>query len=272
MATVKKEPTVKKATKKVEVKAEVKITVPQVKAGSLSVPMITLSGKSSETFALPKEIFGAEINKSLLSQAIRVYSTNLQAHWGNTKTRGEVSMTTAKWFRQKGTGNARHGAKSAPIFVKGGIALGPKYRKTILELPKKMRQAALISALSQKVQDGGVMAFGDLENASGKTKQMAGLVRGLEVGGRKSKSVLIVADQKLESASRAVKNLHGVNFLTVAELNAYEVVKHHSLLLTKAAVERLQNPVPHSKSAEKEVSTSIISNNDKKITKRKAAK
>jgi large subunit ribosomal protein L4 len=224
-----------------EVKTEKSAVAVTIKAGSLSVPVLTLDGKSTENLSLPKEVFGAEINKSLLRQALRVYSTNEKAHWGNTKTRGEISMTTAKWYRQKGTGNARHGAKSAPIFVHGGVALGPKFRKTVLDLPKKMKKGALIAALSSKVEEGGIAGLGGLDKASGKTKQFAALAKQLKFGEKTPKTVLIVADQKLENAARAVSNLPGVHFLTVSELNAYEVIRHQGLLMTREAVEKLQN-------------------------------
>src|SRR3989344_1873864 len=100
--------------------------------------------------ALPKEIFGQEVNTKLLAQAMRVYMTNLKKFTASTKTRGEVRGSTAKIYRQKGTGRARHGAITAPIFVGGGIVFGPKPRKVVLDLPKKMKKAALLAALSDK--------------------------------------------------------------------------------------------------------------------------
>src|SRR5260221_620266 len=116
MATKKetiKKPAVKKAAPKVEKTVVVKMTA---KPGSLSVPVLSLVGVSTGTLNLPKEIFGEKVNKALLAQAIRVYSTNQKIQPGNTKTRGEVVGSTRKIYRQKGTGNARHGAKKAPIF------------------------------------------------------------------------------------------------------------------------------------------------------------
>lgn len=217
-------------------KPETVVVKVEVKAGSLNVPILSLAGATTGTLSLPKEIFGQKVNQPLLAQAVRVYSTNRKAHFGSTKTRGEISMTTKKWFRQKGTGNARHGAKSAPIFVGGGVAFGPKPRKTTLDLPKKMKKAALISALASKVELGEIVGLEGFEKATGKTKEMARLFKGLE-----KKSVLIVNDQSVTSAFRAIKNLPGVSFLTVDQLNAFEVISHQSLLMTKAAVERLQS-------------------------------
>lgn len=230
---VKKSPAKKAAASRVAEKAAVVKVEP--KPGSLSVPVLSLAGQSAGNLNLPKEIFGVEVNKPLLAQAARVYSTNKKTHWANTKTRSEVVGSTRKIYRQKGTGGARHGAKKAPIFIGGGIALGPKSRKTILGLPKKMRKAALNSALSQKVQQGEIVAVDGLDKATGKTKQMAKLFKGLE-----KRSALIVNDQKADSASRAIRNIPGIDFLTVDQLNAYEVIKHQSLFLTKSAVDKLK--------------------------------
>lgn len=207
--------------------------------GSLTVPELSLSGKPAGSLVLPKELFGARVNTSLLAQAMRVYSTNLQTHWANTKTRGEVAGSTKKIYRQKGTGGARHGSRKAPIFVHfGGVALGPKFRKTVLDLPKKMKSKALVAALSSKVLAGKVMGLADLDKATGKTKQAASLIKPLT-----RKTVLVVHDQRSENASRAFKNLPGVSFTTAVQLNAYEVLKHQSLLLTREAVAKLENRI-----------------------------
>lgn len=211
-----------------------KPSAPVVKASGMSVGVLGLDGKSSGQITLPKEIFGAEVNTNLLAQAIKVYSTNRQSHHGHTKTRGEVNLTTAKWFRQKGTGRARHGAKSAPIFVGGGVAMGPRARKVTLDLPEKMKKAALVSALSQRMKEGEVAAVGGLEKATGKTKEIAGFLKKME-----KSSVLIISD-KSGNAARASRNLSKVSFLTVEQLNAYEVIRHQSVVLTKEAVEKLE--------------------------------
>jgi large subunit ribosomal protein L4 len=115
----------KKITTPASIKPVKKETV-KVNTSSLSVSTFTLKGPATTSLSLPKELFGAKINTALLSQALRIYMNNLKSHNSHTKTRSEISLTTKKVYRQKGTGGARHGAKSAPIFVGGGIALGPK--------------------------------------------------------------------------------------------------------------------------------------------------
>ena len=232
-----KKPVVKKALVKPAVKASVKrqakVTAP--KAGGLSVPVFSLVGKSAGTFTLPKEIFGVKINESLLNQAIRVYMNNQKGHFGNTKTRGEVEGSTRKIFKQKGTGKARHGSIRANIFVGGGIVFGPKTRKVILDLPQKMKKAALLSALSLKAKNGEVRAISGLEKATGKTKEMATLLKGIE-----TKSALFLTGGKDDLAVRGVKNIKGIDVLGADKVNVLEVVAHESLILTKEAVEKLE--------------------------------
>lgn len=217
---------------------------------TLSIPVYSLTGRAAGTMSLPKEIFGAQVNKNLLAQALRVYLNNQKTHWASTKTRSEVTASTRKIWRQKGTGRARHGAISAPIFIGGGIALGPKPRKTVLDLPKKMKKKALLSALAQKMVDQEVLGLSGLQKTTGKTKQMAEFLKQLnsrqnsrfasEARRAKLESTLIVTDQRMENAVRAASNIPGVDILPVDQLNAFEVIKHQSLILTKEAVEKLQ--------------------------------
>lgn len=208
------------------------------KIGAFSVPVYSLAGKEASVMELPKELFGAKVNTALLTQAIHIYQSNQKSHWSHTKTRGEVQGSTRKIWKQKGTGRARHGSITAPIFVGGGIALGPKSRKTTLDLPKKMRKAALISALSQKFSEKLVVGVGGLEKASGKTSEMAKLSKAL--GG---KSILIVSGEKQESVERAVSNLKSVEYSSAEGLNILDIVKFKTLVLTTEAVAKLSERV-----------------------------
>ncbi len=212
----------------------VKKVVTRTKASRLLVPVYSLAGRTAGTMSLPKEIFGREVNKTLLAQAVRVYANNQKVHPGSTKTRGEVQGSTAKIFRQKGTGRARHGAIRAPIFVGGGIVFGPKPRKVKLDLPQKMKKAALFSALSAKLGERQVLGVSGLEKASGKTKEIAKFLGKVE-----SKSALIVTSGKMDKVFRGARNIPGVLVLPANQLNAYEVLKHQMLLITKDAVEAL---------------------------------
>ncbi len=208
----------------------------------LSVPMVNIGGKDVGILALPKEIFGAKINKPLLSQALRVYLNNATAHHSNTKTRGEVKGSTRKIRAQKGTGGARHGSVRAPIFVGGGISLGPKYRKVILDLPKKMKKAALISALSEKVHDSEIMGITGLEKITGKTKEMHSLAEKMQ-----KKSLLIVTGEKNEALRRAVGNLSNVNSLLADQLSVMDLIKYQTVMMTKEAVKNIEGRIKSEK-------------------------
>ena len=217
--------------------------MPQVKrrVSGLVVPIYSLTGRAAGTMSLPKEIFGAKVNKKLLSQTMRVYLNNQKTLTGSTKTRGEVEGSSAKIYRQKGTGRARHGSIRANLFVGGGIVFGPKPRKVVLDLPKKMKKSALISAFSDKAAEKKILGLTGAEKASGKTKEIFDLLNKVS---EKSKdlSVLILTDKNVENMLRAVKNMQGVAVLSATAVNAYEVLKHDLLFLTKEAVEKLTTP------------------------------
>lgn len=205
---------------------------------SLSVPVYSLAGRAAGSLSLPKEVFGVKVNKTLLAQAIRVYTTNQKNLTASTKTRGQVEGSTAKIYRQKGTGRARHGAIRAPIFVGGGIVFGPTPRKVRLDLPKRMKRVALFSALSAKLADKQMVGLSGVEKATGKTKEMAAVLKKINNG----KSALIVISNKQDNVVRAVKNIKGTDVLSVNLINAYEVLKHDWLFITKEAVETFSKP------------------------------
>ena len=249
VSSIKKQVTGKKEVVKTEVKApkvsetsnkiEKKAVSRSLKSGDLSVTLYSLLGKAAGDLSLPKEIFGEKVNKALLTQAMRVYQNNLKSHHSSTKTRGEVQGSTRKIGKQKGGGRARHGSIMAPIFVGGGIALGPKPRSVNLEMPAKMRSKALISALSQRASEQNIVGVSGLEKATGKTKEFAKLVEGLGFM-VKGKSVLFITGDKAENATRAAKNLTKVSLKSAQNINAYEVISHTNLVLTKDGIESLQ--------------------------------
>lgn len=224
--------TVKKTVK--DTKTSVKSAAPKKEAG-LSVPVYSLEGKEEGSLELPKELFGVKVNKPLLAQAVRVYRNNQKAHFSHTQTRSEVTGSTRKIYRQKGTGGARHGSRKAPIFVGGGVALGPKYRKVVLDLPKKMKRAALLSALSVKFSEGEIIGASGLEKASGKTAQMDKFVKKVN-----KKNILLVTGDKNETVFRGTRNLPNIEAVGATQLNVFEVLKHQTLMLTKEAITGLQ--------------------------------
>lgn len=204
------------------------------RTASLSIPVYSLAGVSAGRLTLPKEIFERRVNDKLLAQAARVYSFNQKIITASTKTRGEVKGTTAKIYRQKGTGRARHGAKTAPIFVGGGVVFGPKPRKMNLELPKKMKKAALLSALAAKAKDQEIVGIVGLEKASGKTKEFAKLLKKIKV-----QNALIVTGEKRDKVVQATNNLPKVSVCPVNQITAFAILKHQNLLIEKNALGKL---------------------------------
>lgn len=205
------------------------------KVSGLSVTVYSLLGKAIGTLTLPKEIFRTVISKTLLKQAMRVYMTNQKIMSASTKSRGEINATKAKVYRQKGTGRARHGAKSAPIYVGGGRAFGPRNRVVRLELPKNMRKAALMQALSSKMGENNVIGIIGIEKATGKTKEINNFLEKVN-----SKNALIVTDKIQDNVVRAIRNIPGISILPANQINAYEVLRHQMLMITKEAVEVLK--------------------------------
>lgn len=241
--TVKKVEVKTVAPKKAAVKSVVKKTeVKELpKETGLKLSVYDLTGKVVESFSLPKEIFGVEINKSLITQAIRVFLFNQRRGTVKTKSRGEVNISTRKIYRQKGTGRARHGAASAPIFVGGGIAFGPKPRDYSLRLNQKQKKSALASALSSKLKDGEIMVVKGLVKVEPKTKNIANLLNALGLNKKKNTILLVTpkASKEFDNIAKAARNIAGVEVRGANVLNAYEVLKAKNILFAKEAVEVL---------------------------------
>lgn len=202
----------------------------------VSVGVFTATGRKGGTITLPNELFGREVSPKLLAQAARVYEWRAHPGRGKTKTRGEVALTTAKWYRQKGTGRARHGAKSAPIFVGGGIAHGPRGIRRNLTLSKKLARAALASALSGRFRAKGIYVV-DVKDGGNiaKTKVVAALLGKLGTQGKRT-LILYGGEQGL---ARAARNISGIKILPANMINAYSILSFPNLVITKAGLELL---------------------------------
>lgn len=229
--TVKKEPVAKKAETKT-VEKETKMN------SGLTVDLFDNTGKKTGTIDLPEALFGTEVNKKLLSQAVRVYLTNQRQGNASTKTRGEVDGSTRKIYRQKGTGRARHGGIRAPIFVKGGIAHGPKPKNFELHMPTKMKRVALFSALSAKVLDSGIQVVKDLEKLEPKTKLYASLFQAM--GHSDKCDILVVMAKDEKTVVKGARNLEGVCLTAAQRLNTHDVLKHKTVVLMEDAIASLQ--------------------------------
>lgn len=240
-AAVVKKVTTRVTSKKVEkVKAVVKESSVRVKG--IIADVLGMDGKKSSTVTLPGEIFQAKINPKLMAQAVRVYLANQRNGTASTKTRGEVSGTTKKIYRQKGTGRARHGAAKAPIFVGGGITFGPRPHSFSLSLPKKMKKGALFSALSSKLLEKKLLVV-DFNSASGKTKETANALKNLGITQKNGsvRKILMVSNKDQNMINRSAKNIEGVEVLAAQNLNTYEVLQGNTIILTKETVDTLRN-------------------------------
>jgi large subunit ribosomal protein L4 len=194
-----------------------------------------LDGKSS-TMTASDAIFGAPVNSQLLSQAIRVYLANLRQGTSKTKRRSEVNVTKSKWYRQKGTGNARHGSKNAPVFVGGGRAHGPRGESDwSLNLSPVMKKKAVISALS--AQAAQIVVVDDLSSLKGKTQQAVKLLSAVSNDpGR----VLVVIAEAQPLAIRSLRNLENVLISRVSRLTALEVSLADTIIVTSETIKALE--------------------------------
>lgn len=181
-------------------------------------------------------IFGVEPNEDLMAQYVRVYLANQRAGTAKTKTRGEVSGGGRKPWPQKGTGRARHGSIRSPIWVKGGIAHGPRPRDWALKISKKMRRVALFSALSSKLAGKAVKIISKVSLPGIKTKELAKVLSDLKLSG----NILLVLDSLDQNVILSARNIPGVRTIQARELNAYEVLDCNWLVMTKKAVEVLE--------------------------------
>ena len=192
------------------------------------------TGKKLKSISVPKWIFGLKPNEELLAQAIRVYLSNQRKAGAKAKTRGEVSGSRRKIWRQKGTGRARHGDKYAPIFVGGGVAHGPKGDQNFsLSLNQKMKRQALLSALAIKFNQNQILAVKGLAKLEPKTKNFAQLIQALKLGDKK---VAFVLPKKEEKITRGVKNLAKGRAVLVKLLNPYQILAQDYLVFMPEAI------------------------------------
>ncbi len=199
----------------------------------ISASAFNLKGEKLEAVKLPKEAFGVEVKPTLLAQAVRVWLSNQRKSSAKTKTRTEVSGSTRKLFKQKGTGRARHGSVRAPIFVGGGISHGPSGEQNYkMSLPAKMRRLALVGALSVKATTKLIKIVDGAGKANGKTKQLEWLDEGMKT--------LVVAGSGQDKFKQGIRNLQGMSIAQAESLSAYAVLANKQLVITMEALEEIK--------------------------------
>ena len=201
----------------------------------MKLDVIKLDGGTAGSIDLDEALFGLEPRADILHRVVRWQRNNAQAGTHKVKTRREVSYSTKKIYRQKGTGGARHGARSAPIFRKGGIYKGPTPRSHGHELTKKFRKLGLRHALSAKAKTGSLVIIDDV-NSDGKTAALAKQVKNL---GWK-RALIIDGASVNENFLQAARNIEGLDILPTMGANVYDILKRDTLVITKAGIEALE--------------------------------
>ena len=200
------------------------------------VALYNQNGSTAGDIELNDSVFGIEPNESVVFDAILMQRASLRQGTHKVKNRSEVSGGGRKPWRQKGTGRARQGSIRSPQWRGGGIVFGPTPRSYAYKLPKKVRRLAIKSALSSKVNDNNLIVLEDLTLDAVKTKEMAAVLKGLSI----EKKALIVTADSNETVALSARNLPGVTVVEANGINVLDVVGHEKLVMTKAAVEKVE--------------------------------
>lgn len=200
-----------------------------------TVDVVDLSNRKVGELELADAVFGAEVNKALLYEAVRHSQAAQRAGTVATKVRGSVAGSGKKLWKQKGTGRARIGSIRSPIWRHGGTVHGPQPRDYSYHLPRKMQLGALRSALSAKLRDGELKIVSEFAFQDHKTKGVRSALDKLEI----KKSVLVVDAGGNRNLTLGTRNLDGVTLMATREVSVYELLKHHHVLLSQAAAAKL---------------------------------
>lgn len=198
----------------------------------MKLPVVKLDAKKAGEIELADAVFGIEdIRSDILQRMVRYQLSKRQAGTHSTQNRDDVSRTTKKLYRQKGTGGARHGSRNAPIFVGGGVAHGPHPHSHAHALPKKVRAMAMKHALSSKVKDDAVIILDGFDGE--KTKDLVAQLKALNI----SNALFIGGAEVNEKFAKAARNIPNIDVLPLAGLNVYDVLRRKTLVLSREAVE-----------------------------------
>lgn len=194
--------------------------------------LFTKTGTQAGTVELPEALFAAPVNEAVIHQVVTAQLAARRTGTAATKTRGQVAGGGHKPYRQKGTGRARQGSRSAPHYAGGGVVFGPHPRSYSQRLPKRMKRAALLGALTSKFDDGAVKVVEDLAMDTIRTRDLVGFLAALQASGR----ILVVADGKDERLELSARNLRGVNVIRADSLNVVDVLNADVLLIPQLSL------------------------------------
>lgn len=202
-----------------------------------TIDVVNLENKKAGSLDLSSAVFEKDVKPHLYHAEVRRQLAERRAGTHSTKNRALVSGGGAKPYRQKGTGRARQGTTRAPQFAGGGVVFGPVPRGYAHKLPKKMRRAALLSALSQQLQESALTIVEDLQLENYNTKRIVEILAALSLS---PTSTLIVIDEPNPTVEASARNLQGVSVIRSEGVNVYDLLRHKNVLMTRAAVEKLQ--------------------------------
>jgi large subunit ribosomal protein L4 len=197
--------------------------------------VINIDGEKVGEVELNDDIWGAEVKPHLMHDVVVMQLANRRRGTASCKTRGDVSGGGQKPWRQKGTGRARAGSSTSPLWPGGGVAHGPKPREYNISVPKKVRRSALRSALTTRYQESSVKVLDKLVLEAISTKKFYGIVKGLSLT-----KPLVVVDGKDEMLEKSARNIPYVKVLRVEGLNVYDVIRHEQFVVTLDAVKRIE--------------------------------
>ncbi len=203
----------------------------------MKVDKINLDGKKSSIEVLDK-IFSAKINKKLVNTVLYKTNANYKGRHAKTKQQNEVSGPTSKIYAQKGTGNARHASKKAPIFVGGGIAHGPKgelsYKKR--KLNKSEKKQSIASLISDKIKNNNLLIFSDFSSKIKKTKEMNLILKKFQI----SNSIIILDKTSKDNVEKSIRNIPNIKVTDINHFSAFDIVKFEKVVFTETSVKELE--------------------------------
>ncbi|MBM7615302.1 50S ribosomal protein L4 [Alkaliphilus hydrothermalis] len=200
------------------------------------VAVLNVSGQQVGEIELQDSIFGVEVNQHVLYEVVKNQLANKRQGTQSALTRAEVRGGGRKPWRQKGTGRARAGTIRSPLWSGGGVIFAPKPRDYRYSVPKKVRRLAMKSALTSKVNANELIVLDELQLATPKTKDMVNILSNLNV----DKKALIVMAEKNEAIIKSANNIPGVETALVSTLNVYDILKYDKFIITKDAVEKVE--------------------------------
>ena len=199
--------------------------------------VLNVSGQKMTEIELSDNVFGIEPNVPVMHEVVKNYLANQRQGTQSAKTRAEVRGGGRKPFRQKGTGGARQGSLTAPNHIGGGVIFAPKPRSYRYTLPKKVKSLAIKSALSAKVQENEMIVLDELVLSAPKTKDVLNILKNIKVNDKK---VLFVTGDVQDNVVKATNNIQGVNTTFVGSINVYDILNHDYCVVTKNAIEKLE--------------------------------